>query len=276
MIISLFVSFLSCFLLIIQGWWFWYWSSYGNLHDTHFKILEISTFLCFVLVITGVKISSLSLTFFPSLFPGILYSFIKLYEKYVEKEITEREEKKEMQNLLYTVEKQPDNVNAYVHLGDIYFKREDYDTAVDYYKRAYQINQLPWIKFRIDVAEREKMIKKEKIWICPECGRKNTSEVVKCMNCGFAIKTKDAMADDLKKVWQDKNFVKKNVLYLALGPFAIIGVCILFFFSIYLMVYFFKKINFFVSILLTVIIMFIDYLIFVNLWRFFFKEEENE
>ncbi|HOC03152.1 MAG TPA: hypothetical protein PKK91_06700, partial [bacterium] len=40
------------------------------------------------------------------------------------------DEEKQLQNWLYTIEKQPENVNAYVAIGDIYFHRNEFEKAL--------------------------------------------------------------------------------------------------------------------------------------------------
>ena len=271
---SILLAIILTFPLII-GVFLWVRREILDLTEAQFLFLEVICFSSFYFEIYFVMKNKFLFVVFFLVLPLIMWGIVILITRITEKKLTKNMEKKEINELLATIEKYPDNVNSHIRMGDIYFEKGNYNEAMKYYKRAYQINPLPWIKFRIEVTERENMIKEKKIWICPECGRKNAEDILECPHCGFTIKTKEAIVNDFKKIWEDKEFVKKSVIYLTLGPVAIIGICILFFFSIFYMVYFFKKFNIFVAILLSFVVIFVNYLIVVNLLNFFFKENEE-
>ena len=100
-----------------------------------------------------------------------------------EKKFTQKFQDEDIQNWLYTIERHPENVNAYVALGDIYFKTMDFEKAVHYYKKGYEIHDFPWIAYKLKIAEREYRVKKGEIWLCPECSRENSPETDRCKFC---------------------------------------------------------------------------------------------
>ncbi len=249
MAISLVVLWIGLIFLGLQAWWFWYWVSYGELGKEQFITIELvvgaSIFLLFFVCNKGFFLLSPFIFFFPAAVWGIL----KKLEKHREEKITRVEEEKELKNWFYTIEKHPEHVQAYVAIGDIYFKREDYKKALFYYRKAYEIEKYPWILQRIKITEKEDKIKRGEIWICSECSFENPGYLERCKNCGNMRKPVESLKEDFVKVKED---IKKGLLWIVIGPFVIIIPLTIIFFLILLLIYIFKKFSgiiFFISLL---------------------------
>mgnify|MGYP001015853812 CR=1 FL=1 len=128
------------------------------------------------------------------------------------------DEKKQLQNWLYTIEKQPENVNAYVAIGDIYFHRNEFEKALDFYQRAQKIMDMPYIMEKIKITEKELKIKNKIIWVCPECSFDNPGDIVKCNVCGYT-KIDKGLFRDIK--YQKKDLIK-GLLFILLAPLGVI------------------------------------------------------
>ncbi|MCX7706312.1 MAG: tetratricopeptide repeat protein [bacterium] len=128
------------------------------------------------------------------------------------------EEERSLNDWLYTIEKQPDNLNAYVSAGDIYFDRKNYEKAIEFYKKAYQIMEMPYVLQRIKTAEKELKIQKGIIWVCPECSFDNQGGVNNCKYCGYSRIDKDIF----KEIRRNKKEIIKASTIIVLGPIAVI------------------------------------------------------
>jgi len=214
------------FVLIILGMEF-YFLIFDKYTEGELSYVEF----WFLLSIAGVSVLMVGyylkffrVSFLPIFFMPIGYISIKLIQGYKEKKIEETSVDKNVEDLLYTIEKQPENINAYVSLGDTYFKKENYETALIYYKKAYQINELPWIAQKIKVSEREGRIKKGEIWVCSECSFENPGSVDTCKNCGYIREPIKSIKEDLKK---NKKEINKGIFLIIFVPFAIIFLLVL-------------------------------------------------
>jgi len=127
-------------------------------------------------------------------------------------------EERQLQNWLYTIEKQPENVNAYVAIGDIYFHRNEFEKALDFYQRAQKIMDMPYIMGKIKVAEKELKIKNKIIWVCPECSFDNPWEVEKCRVCAYTRTDKDLFRD----IKYHKKEMVKGFLFVIIAPMGVI------------------------------------------------------
>jgi len=85
----------------------------------------------------------------------ICYLIIQFYEKSYEEGIEEKYKKERLKKVMDIIEKNPDNYEAYVVAGDIYFEDREYEKALQYYRKAEEINSAPWIKQKIKNSRKE-------------------------------------------------------------------------------------------------------------------------
>ncbi len=168
------------------------------------------------------------LTLISIFIPFLGFVFINLINKKKEDLITKQMEEKRLKELKEIIEQQPDNFTAYVELGDYYFKKEKYSEAIKFYETANKLKDLPWIKNKLQIAEREQKIKEGIIWICKNCGETNLKEDEKCRNCGEEKEVLKSIKKDLKET-------KKYFILILISP--IIGAFIILI-IIYLPLYF--------------------------------------
>ncbi|MGC9066595.1 MAG: hypothetical protein ACP5JO_08260 [Candidatus Ratteibacteria bacterium] len=143
---------------------------------------------------------------------------IKVAVESKEKLRRQLEEQRNLENWLYTIENQPENVNAYVSIGDIYFQKQDYKRALVYYKKAQNLIDLPYIMEKIKITEKELAIKKGIVWVCPECSFDNPGDIKRCKVCGYSKIDRNLFAE-IKK---NKKEILKAGLWFLIGPFALI------------------------------------------------------
>jgi len=141
-----------------------------------------------------------------------------------EKMIQKISEEKDLKDWLYTIQQQPENVNAYISAGDIYFNRKDYEKAIELYRKAWEIMEMPYIIQRIKTAEKELKIQKGIIWVCPECSYDNPQNVLKCNFCGYTKVDKNLCRD----IRHNKNELIRAAIIIAAGPLAVIFVIVLY------------------------------------------------
>ncbi|HOJ31712.1 MAG TPA: tetratricopeptide repeat protein [bacterium] len=135
-----------------------------------------------------------------------------------EKALHRLQEQKNLENWLYTIEKHPGNVNAYISIGDIYFQKRNYQQALIYYKKAQEIMDLPYIKEKIGITEKEIAIKNGVIWVCPECSFDNLGEFQKCKVCGYSKIDRNILAE----IKRNKKEILKACVWILIGPFTLI------------------------------------------------------
>lgn len=214
------------FVLIILGMEF-YWLIFDKYTERELSYVEFWILLSIAVVsvgIVGYNLKFFRVTFLPVFFMPLGYISIKFLQGYKEKKMEETSVDENIEDLLYIIEKQPENVNAYVSLGDIYFKVENYKDALMYYRKAFQINELPWIAQKIKVSEREERIEKREIWVCSGCSFENSGSVGTCKNCGYIREPIKAIKEDLKK---HRKEIKKEIFLIIFIPFAIIFLLVL-------------------------------------------------
>ena len=233
------------FIFIILGIEF-YFLLFEKWTEREINIIQliILSFSCFLGFLVGViKISILSIFFLP--FAYIVILGIENFNIRKEENIQEKESIKRYEK---AIEKNPQNWAAYLSLGDIYFKKDDFEKASYYYQKAFLLRDEPVIKQKLKTAERENKIKMGEIWICPECGEENNGEENKCKNCGYE---KDIIKS-VKKDIKEKSEIKKYLVLLIISPIAI-GIILLLikflplYFSIFLtigIIYFLLKLFF--------------------------------
>jgi len=217
-------------IIIILGIEFYYYII-ARYIEKDLTIFEAIIFIICLIISINLLISSLGsntqLFFFVislALMP-VTDLIIRAFTRSKEKIIQHRDEENEIKNWLYTIEKQPENVNAYVALGDIYFQQGLFEKALEYYQRAKNVMELPYITAKIKSAEKEIRIKKGIIWVCPECSFDNPGEIQQCKICGYS-KMDGNLIRDIKN---QKKELLKGVLFIVLGP-----LCIIFLIALYI------------------------------------------
>lgn len=155
-------------------------------------VLSVLAFFAFLLAI--VRASFLSIFILP-----VGYLIVAGVEKLREEKIDKDSEDEKLRKIKYSILKNPDNPEFYVQLGDWYFKKEDYQQSLVYYKKAYSISETPWIKQKIKIAEKEDKIKKGIIWICPDCSFENSGEETQCKHCGYKKEIHKSIIEDIKE-----------------------------------------------------------------------------
>ncbi|MCM8804813.1 MAG: hypothetical protein NC833_06130 [Candidatus Omnitrophica bacterium] len=186
------------------------------------EVLVLSILFIFSIILMVRNLSLVSI-----FIPFLGYFLINLFRQKKENLITKKLEEKRLNELNEIILQQPNNFNAYIELGDYYFKKENYSKALEFYRKAYEIKDFPWIKKKFEIAEREKKIKNGIIWICKNCSQENTEKDEKCKNCGEEKEILKSVVNDLKKT-------KKYFILLFLSPLIVL---IIFLIIIYLPIY---------------------------------------
>ncbi|MGC8805421.1 MAG: hypothetical protein ACP5QD_05770, partial [Candidatus Ratteibacteria bacterium] len=76
------------------------------------------------------------------------------------------------------------NVSVFERIGDIYFSKLDFENALTWYQKARFVKETPEISHKINMTKKEILLKKKKLWICPECSMTNSENVNHCKSCG--------------------------------------------------------------------------------------------
>lgn len=213
------------FILIVLGieFYFFIFDRLIEKDASSSEILILSFLFILSIFIVVKKLSLISI-----FIPPIGYIFFHFLKEKKEDIITREMEERKLEELRKIIEKKPDNFTAYIELGDYYFKKENYDEAIKFYKKAYEIKDFPWIRKRIEIAEKENKIKKGMIWICRNCGEENRENDERCKNCGEE-------RDVLKSIKKDLKETKRYFILLLLSPLIVL---IVFLIIIYLPLYF--------------------------------------
>lgn len=199
------------------------------------EILIFSVLFIFSIILMIWKLSLISI-----FIPFFGFVLINLYQQKKEDLITKKLEEKKLDELNKIILQQPDNFNAYIELGDYYFKKENYSKALELYMKAYKIKDFPWIKKKIEITEREDKIKNGIIWICRNCGETNAERDEKCKNCGEEKEILKSVVSDLRKT-------KKYFILLLISPFIVLIVfLIIIYMPLYLSIFVFLLILYFV------------------------------
>ena len=198
--------------------------------DKELDLLEAAIFIfCLVFSIIlfirsfsgGSSILSGIISFFPMPAAYTIMTAIRTSREKIEQKI---DQDKELNNWLYTIEKEPENVNACVAAGDIYFKRKDYEKAMEFYNKAENLMEMPYITEKIKITEKEIKIQKGIIWVCPECSFDNPGEKTKCRYCGYSKVDKNL----LKDIKNYKKELIKGIYVVVFGPLAVILLVVLY------------------------------------------------
>ncbi|MCM8789206.1 MAG: hypothetical protein NC907_05395 [Candidatus Omnitrophica bacterium] len=171
--------------------------------------LFIKSFSGYSSILTGI------ISFFPLPVAYAIMTAIRTSKDKIEQKI---DQDRDLNNWLYTIEKEPENVNAYVAAGDIYFKRKDYEKAMKFYQKAEKLIEMPYISEKIKITEKEIKIQKGLVWVCPECSFDNSGETTKCRYCGYS-KIDGNLLKDIKNY---KRELIKGIYVVVFGPLAVI------------------------------------------------------
>ncbi|MCM8772125.1 MAG: hypothetical protein NC926_05030 [Candidatus Omnitrophica bacterium] len=231
-----YLGFKIAFLFIVLGIEF-YFFVFEKMIEKEFSISE--TIIFSVLFLISILVVVLKMSIISIFIPPLGFVIIYFLQKQKENILTDLERERRIEELKKIIEQQPDNFTAYSELGDIYFKKEDYKKALDFYKIAYRIKNLPWIKHKIEVTDRLVKIEEGVIWVCRNCGSDNLREDEKCKSCGEEKEVLKSIKKDLKQT-------KKYFVFLIFIPFGvIIAYLILFFLPLYFSVFIFLLLLYF-------------------------------
>jgi len=111
------------------------------------------------------------------------YLVLMLWQTYQEKVQDAEEVSRQIQHLQTKIALNPEDATAYAELGNVYFRNADYEKALHFYQKAYQLDPVPWLAQKVKVARREHQIQTGNLWYCPECGSKNSGQTQYCCTC---------------------------------------------------------------------------------------------
>lgn len=208
--------------LIIIGIEFYYFIL-SRYIEKDLTVIEAIIFMFCLIISIVIFIKFLSLenlllgfvSFLPLPVAAVIIKTIKSSKEKIQQKI---DEEKELKNWLYTIENQPENVNAYVAAGDIYFKRNQFEKALEFYQKAEKLINMPYIMKKIKITEKEIKIKNGIVWVCPECSFDNPENTSRCRVCGYSRMDKDLIKD----VKHHKRELLKALLFIILAPIGII------------------------------------------------------
>jgi len=233
---QIFCIFIPLILLTLEGWWFWYWFSYGDITHGQLYIIEIIVGILIFLTIFEVVKGIYFVGFIAIPIPLIIWFLMKQYEDKTNKLNALLQEKEEINNLLNIIEnaKEPALLyKALVELGDLYIKKETFEKGIDCYKRANEIAEtshipgLLGLSAKIKLAEKEIKIKKGEILVCNECSYDNPGNTDTCKICGNKKGVGKSIKSDI--VLHKQEIKKEAIPIIFVGITIIIGLYLLFF-----------------------------------------------
>ncbi len=196
------------FILIILGIEF-YFLVFAKIIDKEANVTENTIYI--ILFVISIVLVVLKMSLISIIIPPSGFVFIYFLQKKKEEIITKQMEEKRIKELKEIISQQPNNFKAYIELGDLYFKREDYEEALKLYRTGYKLKDFPWIKQKVEITEREVKIKKGIIWVCRNCQEDNPGESDICKNCGEEKEVLKSIKKDLKQT-------KKYFILILISP----------------------------------------------------------
>lgn len=199
---------LSLIILILELWYFWNDAEYEEISPPYLFFIEIITTIFVFLFLLSPFLKLPFIGLFLVLIPPILWEFFKKKDWASKEKSYKKEKEKEIEkiNVLIQTTNNPTILyKAYYDLGEIYYKTQDFEKALDYYKKAkeisdkYKIPSFPGLDFKIKISEKEDKIKKGLLWVCPECGFDNEGNSIVCKSCNFSKNLIETVKKDLKK-----------------------------------------------------------------------------
>jgi len=230
------VLYIPLILLTLEAWWFWYWSSYGDITSERFYLIESIIVILIFLTVIGVLKGLFFIGFLFIPIPLVVWFLMQKSEAKVDDLNARLQEKVEIERLLEIVDNAREPALLYkalVELGDLYVKKTEYEKAIGCYRQADEISEmnkvkgLPGLSSKIKIAEKENRIKRGEIWVCIECSYDNPGNIAACKNCG---NMRDFGKSLKKDVLGQKQEIKKDLLNIIFPVFTIIaGIYLLYF-----------------------------------------------
>ncbi|MCM8822944.1 MAG: zinc finger Ran-binding domain-containing protein [Candidatus Omnitrophica bacterium] len=195
--------------IAVEAWWFWFEfpsQQYITLFD--FILLEIVTFCCLLLTFFSFAgIFAKKFVFFAAFIPLVFYAGFYKFRQFFEKRYEQSRLRMEIEKVLNSASRFS-NGSGFEKAGDIYFSRSDFENALIWYQKARVIKETPEILHKINSTKQEILLKKKKIWICPECSATNSRNNKRCKSCGALMPSAGIKYEFYKSIPE----LKKNLL----------------------------------------------------------------
>jgi tetratricopeptide (TPR) repeat protein len=272
--VTVFCIFIPLILLTLEAFWFWYWFSYGDITHQRLYIIEMVTGTLVFLTIVGVIKGIFFVGFLAIPIPMVLWFLMKQQEDKTDKlnkAIQERAEIKRLLEVINRAEEPALLYKALVELGDLYFKKTEFDKAMGCYRQADEISKLNQTKglvglsFKIKVTEKENRIKKGEIWICSECGLENPGNISVCKKCG---NTRDLEKSVKRDVILHKKEIKTDALNIIFPVVMIVAGLHLLYLLLLLLVFLYRHMPFWAAVPLIIVISTVSVFFFLKLFAF--------
>jgi tetratricopeptide (TPR) repeat protein len=179
-----------------------------------FFVLTLISFLC--IIIPVVQLTRFSVGLWTVIPVPLFYAIFRIMENTQIKREDEKLTGKDIRTLEKRILKNPEIPETYLMLGDIYFKKNDYERALRYYKKAFSIRETSELQQKIKITYKEYRIQKGEIWVCGECGADNPGSVDRCRVCGNSNKPVTSIKEDLIK---NKRDIKRWIINGLVIPF---------------------------------------------------------
>ncbi len=166
-----------------------------------FFILTFISFLCILIPVIQLKRFSLGL--WPVIPVPLFYAIFRIMENTQIKKQDEKLIGKDIRTLEKRILKNPEISETYLMLGDIYFKKNEYDKALRYYKKAFSLCETPELQQKIKITHKEYRIQRGEMWVCGECGADNPGNADRCRACGSSNRPVTSIKEDLIKNKED-------------------------------------------------------------------------
>ncbi|HOJ30853.1 MAG TPA: zinc finger Ran-binding domain-containing protein [bacterium] len=247
---------LTITLVAVEAWWIWFMYPHDwYLNSGGFAFLEILTTGCLVLSFFSFAGKfPRNFIFFAPVIPAVACFTVRNLYKLFEDRYEGKKMKTEIDMLIRNAGKFG-NGYTFEQIGDIYFSRRDFENALSWYLKASSAQESTEISHKINITRQEILLKKKKLWICPECSMTNSTNSGSCKSCG-------ALRPSIKTL---KHEVQRTTPYLRkyLFVFAWLFLFISFF------TWFIKNANFFTSfivffVLFVILALYFLYRLFSN------------
>jgi hypothetical protein len=150
---------------------------------------EFLLYLAGLLVVAGAGV----LTWGSPLSLGILAGMVVIglgfpqMRKWANDAALRRMEREDIVGHKRAIQNRPEIPYAYRRLGDIYYKRGQWDEAVSWYKQYQELTQDPEVKFRVKRSIELMEAAEQMTRLCPDCHHANPSYARYCVNCGTML-----------------------------------------------------------------------------------------
>ncbi len=188
-----------------------------EMNRIQFFILSAVTVAAFIL--HSLNMRHMRTSFLPILLIPAAYAIVSMVSRFTEKGIESAQTRKDIRHYLDAIKRRPDIPVSYIMLGDIYFKNDENEKALYYYRKAYDIEATPESLQKIKLASKQVRIEKGEVWICRECRKDNPAGSDRCKECGTSRKVVLALKEDVGKNRED---IRKWIVKGFALPFAAI------------------------------------------------------